>query len=71
MTGYPRVVVSLVREWLGDKSGARRASRCRVTFEKETRRKPLAGRDAYGGSNVLWYCSGIRNGLRCTPECRL
>ena len=35
----------------------RRASRGRVTFEKETRRKPLAGRDAYGGSNVFWYCS--------------
>ena len=36
---------------------AKRASRCRVTFEKETRRKPLAGRDEYGGSNVFWYCS--------------
>jgi hypothetical protein len=36
---------------------AKRASRCRVTFENETRRKPVAGRDEYGGSNVFWYCS--------------
>jgi hypothetical protein len=38
---------------------ARRASRGRVTFEKETRRKRLAGRDEYGGSSVFWYCSAI------------
>jgi hypothetical protein len=36
---------------------AKRASGCRVTFENETRRKPVAGRDEYGGSNVFWYCS--------------
>jgi hypothetical protein len=36
---------------------AKRASRCRVTVENETRRKPLAGRDEYGGSNVFWYFS--------------
>ena len=38
---------------------AKRASRCRVTFENETRRKPLAGRDEYGGSTVFWYCSSL------------
>ena len=41
------------------KVGATRRSRCRVTFENETRRKPLAGRDEYGGSNVFWYFSGL------------
>ena len=35
-------------------------SRCRVTFENETRRKPLAGRDEYGGSNVFWYRSSLQ-----------
>ena len=42
--------------------GAKRRSRCRVTFENETRRKPLAGRDEYGGSNVFWYCSDSEPG---------
>jgi hypothetical protein len=39
------------------KVGAKRRSKCRVTFENETRRKPVAGRDEYGGSNVFWYFS--------------
>jgi len=32
------------------------------TVEKETRRKLLAGRDEYGGSNVLWYSSNSQPG---------